>query len=316
MQAADAPGIPCPRPRPRAMLPSMTDFPAGEAGVGGSSGEQIRAGLAMGLGGRIARACSPLGLLNGLAPRRLAGRDIAYGPAPRQRLDIYLPEAGRLPAPVVVFLYGGGWDSGAKAMYRFLGGAFAARGYVTVIPDYRLYPAVRHPAFIEDCAAAFAWTAAHIGGWGGSGSLFLMGHSAGAYNAAMLALDPRFLAAAGSRLSPRGTIGLAGPYDFLPLQSPRLRAIFGTPTPPDTQPINHVDGRNAPLLLIAGTADTTVLPANTTRLAARIQAAGGAVVAKLYPGINHREVIGAIGRPLRFLCPTLADCTRFMAAMA
>lgn len=283
---------------------------------------------ALGLAGLVTSACSPLGMLNGLAPRRLAARGIPYGPAPRQSLDIYLPAArpgagsgsgggiGPARPRVVVFLYGGGWDSGDKEMYRFVGGALAAQGFITVIPDYRLYPAVRYPTFLEDCAAAFAWVSAHIGAWGGGEEIFLMGHSAGAYNAAMLALDPRYLAAAGSRLAPRGTIGLAGPYDFLPLQSAELKAIFGFPTAPATQPINHVTGRNAPMLLIAGSSDTTVLPRNTTRLAARIRAAGGPVTEKIYPKIDHKELIGAIGQPFRFLCPTLADCTHFLRETA
>jgi acetyl esterase/lipase len=270
----------------------------------------------LGLLSLTAAACSPLGLLNGMAPRRRAAHDIAYGTAPRQRLDIYVPERLAAPAPVVVFLYGGGWDSGSKEMYRFVGGALAAQGFVTVIPDYRLYPAVRYPTFIEDCAAAFAWTTAHAAAWGGSDRFVLMGHSAGAYNAAMLALDGRYLAQAGAAARPRATVGLAGPYDFLPVGTAELRAIFGYPTSPETQPVDHVDGRNAPMLLLAGTRDTTVLPRNTERLAAHIRAAGGPVTARLYPNIDHREIVGALGQPFRFLCPTLADSADFIRAHA
>jgi acetyl esterase/lipase len=288
----------------------LNDLPTMERGV-------ARRALSMaglGLVSLTAAACSPLGVLNGLAPRRRAARDIAYGTEARQRLDIYVPERLTAPAPVVVFLYGGGWDSGSKEMYRFVGGALAAQGFVTVIPDYRLYPAVRYPTFIEDCAAAFAWTTAHAADWGGGDRFVLMGHSAGAYNAAMLALDGHYLAQAGARALPRATVGIAGPYDFLPVGTDELRAIFGFPTAPATQPIDHVNGRNAPMLLLAGTKDTTVLPRNTERLAARIRAAGGPVTAKLYPGIDHREIIGAIGQPFRFLCPTLADSADFIRA--
>ncbi|HEX3982525.1 MAG TPA: alpha/beta hydrolase [Acidisoma sp.] len=266
------------------------------------------------LAGLAVAACSPLGMLNGLAPRRLTARDIPYGRDERQRLDIYAPEGLKRPAPVIVFLYGGGWDSGLKAMYRFVGGTMAAHGFVTVIPDYRLYPTVRYPTFLEDCAAAFAWSAANARAWGGGETLFLMGHSAGAYNAAMLALDRRYLVCAGSRAQPAGTVGIAGPYDFLPLESVELRAIFGFPTSPATQPINHVDGHNAPMLLLAGESDTTVLPRNTTRLAARIRAAGGPVSDHLYPNIDHREIIGAIGQPFSFLAPTLPDTLAFLNA--
>jgi acetyl esterase/lipase len=270
----------------------------------------------VGLVGLMATACSPLGVLNGLAPRRRVAQDIAYGSDPRQRLDIYVPEGLKSPAPVIVFLYGGGWDSGSKTMYRFVGGALAAQGFVTVIPDYRLYPQVRYPTFLEDCASAFAWTAANSDKWGGSDTQFLMGHSAGAYNAAMLALDLSYLKVANSRLMPAGTVGIAGPYDFLPLQSTELKTIFGFPTAADTQPIDHVDGHNAPMLLLAGTKDTTVLPRNTTRLAARIREAGGPVSSKLYPGTDHREIIGAIGQPFRFLAPTLSDSLLFLRETA
>ena len=128
----------------------------------------------------------------------------------------------------------------------------------------------------------------------------------------MLALDPSYLRHAGAGPL-AGTVGIAGPYDFLPVGTDELRAIFGQPpTPPETQPINHVDGRNAPMLLLAGDADTTVLPRNTQRLAARIQAAGGPVESRIYHGIDHKEIIGAMGVPFRFLCPTLRDCTGFI----
>jgi acetyl esterase/lipase len=263
----------------------------------------------------LATACSPLGLLNGMAPKRLSARGIPYGAGPRRTLDVYTPVGGRGGAPVIVFLYGGSWDSGTKEDYRFVGGALAAAGFVTVIPDYRLYPEVVFPAFLDDCAAACAWASVHAAEYGGGERLFLMGHSAGAYNAAMLALDASYLLRAGVNRPLAGTVGIAGPYDFLPVGTDELRAIFGQPpTPPATQPINHVDGRNAPMLLLAGTADTTVLPRNTQRLTARIRAAGGPVESRLYKGIDHKEIIGAMGTPLRFLCPTYRDSTGFMAA--
>lgn len=273
-----------------------------------------RALPAMGAG-LVLSGCSPVRILNGLAPDRLFRDGVRYGDGPRHRLDLYRP-VGFGPFPVLVFLYGGGWDSGARAMYRFLGGVFAAHGFLTVIPDYRLYPQVRYQEILADCAEAFAWTRANIARYGGSTAPpFLMGHSAGAYNAAMLALDPALLGRVG--LSPAGdldrVIGLAGPYDFLPLHTEELRQIFGPgPAGPATQPISHVDGRNPPMLLLAGTADTTVHPENTLRLAARIRARGGQVQDRLYPGVDHIEIIGAIAGSLRFLAPTLRDCLAFL----
>jgi acetyl esterase/lipase len=287
----------------------------------GSSGRVQRrgfcvAGLASLLGG-----CSVVGTLNALAPQRLLRADIAYGSDARQRLDVYRPN-GEGPYPVAIFIYGGNWDSGDRAMYRFVGGALAAAGFLTVIPDYRVFPQARYPDFLVDCAAAVAWTRREAPGLGGvAGAPWLIGHSAGAYNVAMLTLDPRWLGGVG--LAPgadiRGTVGLAGPYDFLPLHDAELEAIFAPAVPlASSQPINHVSGDQAspsrapPMLLLAGQADTTVEPANSTRLAARIRAAGGAVQERLYPGIDHKEIIGAFAGPLRFLAPSLRDSVAFM----
>lgn len=200
-------------------------------------------------------------------------------------------------------------------MYRFVGSALATHGVVTIIPDYRLYPEVRYPAFLKDCAAAFAWTRLNVGRFGGDpGRLFLMGHSAGAYNAAMLALDRRWLGA--NDLEParvlRGVVGLSGPYDFLPLDDPELIAIFGGADRPDTQPITYVDGRGPPMLLATGDADTTVRPRNSISLTEAILARGGSAALQIYPGVNHIETIGAFAGPVRFVAPTLRDTLAFM----
>ena len=273
----------------------------------------VRRSLLRVTAGLAATACSPVQILNGLAPSRLVADGLPYGEDERQKLDIYAP-AGAGPFPVLVFLYGGAWDSGNRAIYRFLGGAFASRGIVTVVPDYRLYPAVRFPAFLQDCAAAVRWVRDNIGRYGGApGPFWLMGHSAGAYNAAMLGLDPAWLGQAGmARSDLRGVVGVSGPYDFVP-DTDELRDIFGPPEQyPRTQPINFVDGHEPPMLLLTGTADTTVRPGNTTRLAARIREKGGAVQDRFYPGIDHIEIIGAVGTPLHFLAPTLRDSLLFM----
>lgn len=280
-------------------------------------GRRALAGLPLLLAG----GCSPVGMLNALAPDCFLARSIPYGDGPRHSLDVYAPPndaALRAPCPVVLFLYGGSWDSGEKARYRFVGAALSAVGFVVVIPDYRVYPEVTYPAFLEDCAAALAWTRRNAARFGGSTEPpFMMGHSAGAYNAAMLALDPRWLGRVG--LSPRrdlrGMVGLAGPYDFLPLGTEELRRIFAPGQPlGTTQPIAHVDGRNPPMLLLAGDRDRIVRPSNTVRLAARIREAGGPVEHRIYPGIGHNEIIGAFAAPLRFLAPSLRDSASFMHA--
>ncbi len=278
-----------------------------------------------GMGLLLAAGCSPARILNDLAPRRRVAEGIPYGDGPRRTLDVYAPDSlpGAGPAPVIVFLYGGGWKDGSKALYRFVGGALAQRGAIVVIPDYRLYPQVRYPDFLRDCAAAVRWATLHARTVAEARApdhaaapepVFLVGHSAGAYNAAMLAFDPRWLGAEGMvpRQALRGLVGLAGPYDFLPLHTAELASIFGGADRVDTQPITYAGGDGPPALLCAGSSDTTVLPANTLHLAAHIRAAGGFAEDRIYPGINHVEIIGAMAAPLRFLAPTLRDTLAFV----
>lgn len=262
-------------------------------------------------------SCAPADMVNALVPRDGydVARDLTYGSGPRRTLDLYRPADGREPLPVVIFFYGGNWQSGSKETYLFVGQALAAKGYVVIIPDYRLFPEVRFPGFVEDGAAAVRWTVDNVARYGGDPHrIFLMGHSAGAYIAAMLTLDDRWLVAVGeSPAAIRGTVGLAGPYDFLPLRSDALRAIFGPEDRwPATQPINFVNGKAPPMLLLTGDDDEVVDPGNSRRLADRVTAAGGRATVKTYPAIGHETVVGALAAPLRFLAPVRDDATAFM----
>ncbi|MBV9748535.1 MAG: alpha/beta hydrolase [Acetobacteraceae bacterium] len=243
-------------------------------------------------GASLLAACSPAGLLNATVPRRglTVERDVAYGSGPRQRMDIYRPADASSDLPLIVFFYGGSWRSGSKAMYPFVTAPLARRGAVVAVPDYRLYPEVIFPAFLEDCAAAVAFAAANAARWGADPRrLVLLGHSAGAYNAAMLLLDPRLLAAAGAP-RPAGGALLAGPYDFLPITDPDIVPVFPD-AGPQTQPITYADGRNPPLLLLASGEDRTVKPRNTVALAERIRGAGGPVEAQVLPGLGHIGIV-------------------------
>lgn len=264
--------------------------------------------------------CSTVGVLNTVEPKfglRIQ-KDIAFGTEARRRLDVYAPSRPRPGAPVVVFFYGGGWDSGAKGDYVFVGSALASKGYVVVIPDYRLYPQARYPVFLQDCAAAVRWAKDHAADYGADPqAMVLMGHSAGAYNAAMLAIDPRWLEQVG--LDPhrdvRAMVGLAGPYDFLPLHSDELRTIFGPADQrPQTQPINHVGPGLAPMWLGTDLKDRVVDPGNTTRLATKVRAVGGSVEVREYARLNHALMIGVVAAPLRFLAPVFKDLTGFIDA--
>ena len=274
----------------------------------------LLAGLLM-LGG-----CSVMGVLAATTPSHQARivKDLAFGPGPRQTLDIYEPAHGAERLPIVVFFYGGTWQMGEKKSYAFVGRALASKGYVVAIPDYRVYPEAKYPEFLRDGAQAVRWVRDHAADYGGDPRrIFLMGHSAGAYNAVMLTVDRRWLGEAGMdpRTDIRATVGLAGPYDFLPLTDAKLKDIFGPrQARPDTQPINHVDGKAPPLLLAAGLDDDVIDPGNNTRLAERIHAAGGEAEVKLYPSLTHPLILGAFAGPLRFVAPSLKDSVAFMRA--
>jgi len=246
----------------------------------------------------------------------MVARDVPYAPGPRHSLDVYFPKGASRGRPTLVFFYGGGWDSGSKADYAWAGRALAGQGYVTVVPDYGIYPKTVWPGFLRDSAEAVRWAHDHAGDYGGDpAKLVVMGHSAGAYNAVEMAVDRRWLTSVG--LDPDrdilAVVGLSGPYDFLPLHSTELKTIFGSENQQrDAQPINHVDGRAAPMLLATGDRDTTVDPGNTDRMAARVRAAGGRVDVIHYPNLDHARTVGALARPLRWIAPVMHDVTAFI----
>jgi acetyl esterase/lipase len=267
------------------------------------------AGAALVLGGLS--ACSPLSVINAVSPGNAlqADADVAYGLKARQRLDVYRPASASNSSPVIVFFYGGNWNKGDRADYAFVGRALAKRGFVVVIPDYSLYPDVRYPEILADSAAAVAWTVREIKNYGGDASrLFVMGHSAGAYNAAMVALDPALLAKAGVKPGVvRGFIGLAGPYNFLPVENVDTRPVFNFPnTPLESQPINHVSAASPPALLIAANKDDMVNPARNTGALAKKFRADGVPVREVYlDRVNHVTLVGSLATPLHKLAPTL-----------
>jgi acetyl esterase/lipase len=262
--------------------------------------------------------CSPAQLLDFFVPEtgyRLAA-DRRFRDGRRGLLDVYLPNAAAAPAPTVMFIYGGDWRSGERRDYRFIGQALASRGFAVAIPDYRLFPEVRYPVFLEDNASAFAWVVGRAGEFGlDPARFYLMGHSAGAYNAAMLSLDRRWLgqAALDPRRALRGFIGLAGPYDFLPLDADTA-AIFGSaPDARETQPIGHVTDGDGPMLLATGLDDTTVQPRNTLRLADAVRWHGGRADVKTYRGISHVRLVADIAAPLQSRAtPVLEDVVSFL----
>jgi acetyl esterase/lipase len=283
-------------------------------------GRLSRRSALTGLAAVLATGCGRLEFMAANVPavfgdyRRHA--DIAYSAHQQHRLDVYVPDgASATPRPLVVFWHGGRWRFGDKADYRFVGAALAELGYVAVLPNYRHYPDVKMPGFMDDAARAGEWAAAHGGEFGADVQrLYLMGHSAGAHLAALVTLDPRYFAAAGRPGPPiAGVIGLSGPYDFLPLLEPDVQDMFGPPQNyPDSQPINFVRSDAPPMLLVHGLMDDTVRPKNSQNFAAALRARGVPVTLKLYPKVEHADTVAALSLPARGRAPTLADIEAFV----
>lgn len=267
----------------------------------------------------LAAGCSPLGVLNAVGPRdsgvRRVARALAYGAEPRQRFDLYAPvqATADAPLPVLVFFYGGGWNSGSRELYGWAAQALAAQGFVVAVPDYRLVPAVVFPTFIEDAAAATARVAEIVGPYGGDPRrLGVLGHSAGAHLALMIALDRRYMDAVGRPDLIRAAAGLAGPYDFLPFDVAASINAFGTtPDPRQTQPLTFARADAPPLWLGHGTADVTVHAEDTVLLEAKMRAVGGRCEARLYSGLSHEDLIATFSPLFRKKAPVLADVTTF-----
>ena len=279
----------------------------------------LTAACAAALGG-----CSTLSVFAAVTPkdpaRKLAG-DMAYGPNPRQTLDVYAPKSPPAgPMPVVMFFYGGNWDSGSRAEYGWVGQALASRGFLVIVPDYRLTPQVVYPSFVEDCAAATRWAQDHAAEYGGDPSrLLLTGHSAGAYMAVMLALDDGFLRKAGVDYAHvKGAVGLSGPYDFYPFDVPASRAAFaGYPDPKATQPIAYAARpHRPPVLMIQGEHDKYVGPHNAINLDRDLKAAGNPSTLRLYPTLTHPDTVLALSVPFRGKAPILDEVTAFLRAAA
>ena len=263
----------------------------------------------------VLAGCSPAGLLNATIP---AGGVSVSGTSPTRRAR------GTASTSIAPNTRAARWWSSCtaaagraatRACTRSCPAARAA-GAVVVVPDYRVYPDVQFPAFLEDNAAAVAWAVQHAAALGADPrKVFVVGHSAGAFDAAMLALDPRYLLQAGiSRDRLAGVIGLAGPYDFLPSTDPDVIPVFGSANTPANQPVAFVDGRNPPMLLMAGEADTTVMPRNTVSLARRIETAHGLVESKLYPGVAHIGIVIAFAPLFSGKAPVLDDVWSFNPA--
>jgi acetyl esterase/lipase len=244
-----------------------------------------------------------------------SGDGVAYADGPRKKLDVYTPKSLKGTAPVLFFIYGGGWNHGDRGDYQFVGQALASRGFVVVIADYRLYPEVSYPDFLEDNAQALRWVQDNVVRYGGDpGRLFIAGHSAGAYNAVMLALDHSFLRDYGVTMPIRGVAALSGPYNFYPFEYDEVRNSFGHAANPEgTQPVNLITADLPPMFLASGTHDPIVRVQNTQDLAQKLRASGDWVQEKYYDGFGHMEPVMAIGAMWRWRAPVTDDIVAFFS---
>lgn len=216
----------------------------------------------------LTTGCSPLRLVSSVTPSGAdeVKRGVPYGVQSMQKLDLYLPVEPDEDSPVVVFFYGGSWRSGERGKYKFVAQSLTARGITTVIPDYRRYPEVRFPSFVEDGALALSWVMENVAA--AENGIILLGHSAGAHLAALLALDPRYLDEQGlSEDSLKGVVGLAGPYGFDPLLYRKTRPIFShLEDVEQSKPVTFACGSQTPFLLLHGKDDGLVIPENSRKL--------------------------------------------------
>src|SRR5579872_2192821 len=232
--------------------------------------------LATKLFGVFGEGRSPAALLNFGVPRTgyTVQRDIAYGDHRRHRLDLYLPTnspGATTPRPLLVFFYGGAFRAGRRDEYRFAGEAFASAGIPVAIPDYRIYPEARFPDFLRDGAAAVTKARDVIRARGENpAGLFVMGHSAGAYIAVMLAANASWLAAAGdARIS--GAIALSGRYHYSPLQDSVAERIFGGPARAETRPATFITPSCPPMFIASGSREPEILHIAQQKLAADLR---------------------------------------------
>ncbi len=299
---------------------------------------RLRLGLvASGLGALLS-GCSSLEFLNQVSGRPHSDPiTVSYGSHSRQRVDVYpviekrlgssaaadvlVPSAnaaGGQGRPMVIFFYGGSWNSGSRSDYRFVATALNDLGYVVAIPDYRLTPEVLYPEFLHDSAEAVRTLIRQAREFGADPNrIVLAGHSAGAYNAAMLAMDQRWMLD-DERRHIRGLIGFAAPVNFLPIQIPEVQQTFRWPnTPRDSQPIEHVAPGNPPVLLITARGDRVVDPTrNSQSLADRLTQVGVPVQLEVIDGplglANHANVVATISPTFQFFAPTLTKIRSFV----
>ncbi len=254
--------------------------------------------------------------------------DVPYVSTPNgspllRSLDLYVPaRAGASPRPIVVYVHGGAWRMGDKRRVDEKPRLFLDAGFLVASVNYRLSPAVRHPAHVEDVAAALAWLRANAAAHGGDPArLVLVGHSAGAHLVALVATDVRRLEAAGVPPGAiRGVVPLDGAGYDIPAQiaaNPLARGMFESAFGADAagqldaSPLRHArPGRKPPPFLLVHAGDRAASRAQAEALAAALERAGGRAALRHAPDKNHGSVNRDLGRPGDALTGAVLDFVR------
>ena len=268
--------------------------------------------------GGLAYHFAALKIFNFIVPKDATSYQVgglqSYGLDPDQTLNVFKPNVSNAGLPILIFVHGGSWQEGDASDYGFVGRGFAAKGFLTFVINYRKHPEHPYPAFVQDVATSLAWVQSNAEHYGGNNqNIFLVGHSAGAYDIALAVLDKRYLVEAGVNISTiKGVATLAGPFDFLPLDSNITQEVFGKISDLEsTQPINYARKDAPPFLILHGTADTTVYPKNAKSLYRHLLEAGAAAKLIEYQGVSHVGILLDMAKPLRKNAPVLEDVTDF-----
>jgi len=257
-------------------------------------------------------------ILNFVLPAGHYAREtLQFGSDTRLTMDVYKPKA-TTNKPVIIFVYGGAWKMGEKSEYKFVAHALVGLGHPVIIPNYRLYPNVTFPAFVDDIANAIAYAQAHpqqIGVNLDEQGYVLMGHSSGAHTAALLATRQSFLTDRGVLQAPLALIGLSGPYD-LPLEDPEVTPVFDGATPNIVNPLLNVTNQTPRTLLLHGAEDVRVLPKHSKMFAAALEQHSVPLSLRIYSGVDHVKIIASVAAPLRFLNKSYDDIATFLETAA
>lgn len=228
--------------------------------------------------------------------------DIPYGADYWQKLDLYLPDdAGARGLPTLLFLHGGYWTHGHKDWLGFMAPAFVALPALFISVSYRLSPAVKHPAALEDCLAALVWAYQHTAEYGGDPQrLCVGGHSAGGHLAALLALQPALYQAKGLPADAIKTcFPVSGVYDLKgDVPQDRLQAFLGPGASlTEASPLHYVRGNRTPFLLAVGEHDFPALYQQAYAMAAALRQEQGPVELLEVAGADHFQISMRGGDP-------------------